>query len=235
MRKYDFPMMKTAFIFSEQSHALKLKVGAVLSKEGRILVTGYNGTISGQRNLCEDCSIIIPEISNEPFNLETSLKNFISVNTDGTLALFFRQDGINPVKLLTLLDKAFRLLFKEKEISLLESLPIIDEFTPKDIDKTVSILMRLFESDKLSYKGSYITNLKTRPYVLHAEQNVIAYAARNGISTDGATLYITHSPCKECAKLIAQSGIKEVVYSKEYRDTDGIDFLRDSNVNVRSL
>ena len=235
MRKYDFPMMKTAFIFSDQSHALKLKVGAVLSKDGRILVTGYNGTISGQRNLCEYCSIIIPELSNEPINLETSLTNFISVNTDGTLALFYRQDGINPVKLLTIPDKAFKLLFNTKEVSLLESLPIIDGLPAKDIDKIILILMRLFESDKLSYKGSYITNLKTRPYVLHAEQNVIAYAAKNGISTEGATLYITHSPCKECAKLIAQSGIKEVVYSKEYRDTEGINFLRESNVNVRSL
>lgn len=235
MRKYDFAMMKTAYIFSDQSHALKLKVGAVLAKDGRILVTGYNGTIAGQRNLCERCNIIIPEITNEPFSLETSLSNLFIVNSEGTLSLFFRQDGMNPVKLLTILEKAFRLLFKNKEQTLLESLPLKDVIPQKDIDKTITSLMLLLESDKLSYKGSYITELKTKPYVLHAEQNVIAYAARNGIPTEGATLYVTHSPCKECAKLIAQSGIVEVVYSKEYRDTEGINFLRESDVNVRSL
>lgn len=61
---------------------------------------------------------------------------------------------------------------------------------------------------------------------VHAEQNAIAYAARHGISTEGATLYTTCSPCPNCAKLIINSGIIRVVYLEQYRDTSGIDLLR---------
>lgn len=61
---------------------------------------------------------------------------------------------------------------------------------------------------------------------VHAEQNAIAYAARHGISTDGATLYCTLSPCLNCAKQIINSGIIRVVYLEQYRDTSGIDLLK---------
>ena len=72
----------------------------------------------------------------------------------------------------------------------------------------------------------------TKPYVLHAEANAITKVAKSGNSSDGATLYVTASPCLECAKLIIQSGIKRVVYSEEYRITDGIDLLRRAGVEV---
>lgn len=65
----------------------------------------------------------------------------------------------------------------------------------------------------------------TKPYVLHAEANAITKVARSNNSSDGATLYVTASPCLECAKLIIQSGIKRVVYNELYRITDGIDLL----------
>lgn len=65
----------------------------------------------------------------------------------------------------------------------------------------------------------------TKPEVIHAEMNAILKAARSGYSVDGSTLYLTLSPCTECAKLILQSGIKRVVYRDQYRKTDGIDFL----------
>jgi dCMP deaminase len=61
----------------------------------------------------------------------------------------------------------------------------------------------------------------TKPYVLHAEANAITKIARSGNSSDGATMYVTASPCIECAKLIIQSGIKRVVYSEKYRLEDG--------------
>lgn len=70
----------------------------------------------------------------------------------------------------------------------------------------------------------------TKPYVLHAEANAISKVAKSGNSSDGATLYVTASPCVECAKLIIQAGIKRVVYSDEYRLTDGIDLLRRAGV-----
>lgn len=129
--KYDTSMIITAFTFAEQSYCKRLKVGAVLAREGRILATGYNGTITGTSNTCE-CE-------------------------DGT----------------------------------------------------------------------------TSDFTLHAEQNLITFCAKHGIPTNGATIYITHSPCKQCSKLIAQSGITEVVYSTPYRDSEGLDFLSACNILTR--
>ncbi|MDT3365932.1 MAG: dCMP deaminase family protein [Bacteroidota bacterium] len=75
----------------------------------------------------------------------------------------------------------------------------------------------------------------TKPYVLHAEANAITKVAKSGNNSAGATLYITDSPCMECAKLIIQSGIRRVVYGDEYRLTDGIDLLRRAGVDVEKI
>jgi len=72
----------------------------------------------------------------------------------------------------------------------------------------------------------------TKWYVLHAEANAIAKVSGSTQSTKGSTLYITLSPCKECSKLIFQSGITRVVYSKKYKDQSGIDFLVKSGINI---
>jgi|TARA_B100001059_G_scaffold205245_1_gene215172 dCMP deaminase len=72
----------------------------------------------------------------------------------------------------------------------------------------------------------------TKWYVLHAEANAIMKVAASTQSTKGATLYITLSPCKECSKLIHQSGIKRVVYCEEYKDTSGLDFLKKAGVEL---
>ena len=75
----------------------------------------------------------------------------------------------------------------------------------------------------------------TKPYVLHAEANAITKLARSGNNSDGSTLYVTASPCIECAKLIIQAGIKRVVYGEKYRLTEGIDLLRRANIEVEYL
>ena len=75
----------------------------------------------------------------------------------------------------------------------------------------------------------------TKPYVLHAEANAITKVAKSGNSSLGATLYVTASPCMECAKLIIQAGIKRVVYRDEYRITDGIDLLRKAGIEVEKV
>ncbi len=75
----------------------------------------------------------------------------------------------------------------------------------------------------------------TNWYVLHAEANAILKVARSTQTCDGATLYITLSPCKECSKLIHQSGIKRVVYQNGYKDTSGIDFLTKAGVIVEQI
>lgn len=75
----------------------------------------------------------------------------------------------------------------------------------------------------------------TQWYVLHAEANAILKVARSTQTCDNATLYITLSPCKECSKLIHQSGIKRVVYKNGYRDTSGIDFLVKAGIEVAQI
>ena len=76
---------------------------------------------------------------------------------------------------------------------------------------------------------------KTKWYVLHAEANAILKVAKSSQSTDGATLYVTYSPCKDCSKLIVQSGIKRVIYGEEYRDIAGLAILREAGVDILKL
>lgn len=133
MARYDETMLATAKLFGELSYCEKKKVGAVIAKDGRILATGYNGTISGFDNQCETYD---------------------------------------------------------------------------------------FLEDKLV----------TSPFVIHAEQNVLIFCAKNGISTDGTTMYITLSPCIHCAKLIVQAGIKRVIFSEYYKDLSGLELLREAGL-----
>lgn len=79
------------------------------------------------------------------------------------------------------------------------------------------------------------SKLKTKPEVLHAETNALAKVAKSTNSSDGATLYVTHAPCLDCAKLIYQSGINSVFYRNTYRDEKGIEFLNKCNVEVSKI
>jgi len=80
-----------------------------------------------------------------------------------------------------------------------------------------------------------ITVLKSKPEVLHAETNAIAKLAKSNESGMGATMFITHAPCLDCAKLIYQSGISSVLYRDTYRDTSGITFLEKSKITVTQV
>lgn len=75
----------------------------------------------------------------------------------------------------------------------------------------------------------------TKPYVLHAEANAISKVARSGNSSENATLYVTSSPCIECAKLIIQAGIKRVVFYEKYRTADGCDLLKRAGIQVECV
>ena len=95
------------------------------------------------------------------------------------------------------------------------------------------------------YEGTYLDadgnkmhgryRLKTKPEVLHAESNAIAKLARSTNSGLGATMFVTHAPCMECAKLIYQSGISSVLYRNSYRDASGVAFLEKSGVAVTQV
>jgi len=87
-------------------------------------------------------------------------------------------------------------------------------------------------------KGNWLEKtgqLKTRPEVLHAETNAIAKLAKSNESGLGATMFITHAPCLDCAKLIYQSGISSVLYRDSYRDTSGVSFLEKSGITVAQI
>jgi dCMP deaminase len=85
--------------------------------------------------------------------------------------------------------------------------------------------------DVIQHSDDTIT-LKSKPEVLHAETNAIAKLAKSNESGMGATMFITHAPCLDCAKLIYQSGISSVLYRNTYRDTSGITFLERSGIEV---
>jgi len=97
------------------------------------------------------------------------------------------------------------------------------------------------EEPKIQWLGDdpiTVTNrykLKTKPEVLHAESNAIAKLAKSNNSGMGATMFITHAPCLDCAKLIYQSGIGSVLYRNSYRDTGGVTFLEKSGIQVEQV
>jgi dCMP deaminase len=179
-KKYDKTLMDTAKIWSNESYCDRKKVGAVIAQDSRIISTGYNGTISGAENCCEneiiDKVVICSECKGQSF--------------------WDREDNGIPFKHCTTCDT------------------------------------KVFEKDFI-YKE--VPRLVSKNTVVHAEANAIMFAAKNGIKTDGCTLYVTMSPCVECGKMIIQSGIKRVVYSESYRITDGIDFLKEHGVEVINL
>ena len=148
--------MKTKFIalfkdiairVAELSTARRLKVGAIVVKDDRIISIGYNGMPAGWDNNCEEWVDLTPE-----------------------------------------------------------------ERIWSDADRV----------------------LRTRPEVLHAESNAISKMARSSESAEGADLFVTHSPCMECAKLIYQSGIRNVWFGENYRSDSGLQFLRKSGVEVKN-
>ncbi len=89
--------------------------------------------------------------------------------------------------------------------------------------------------DEIQYPDAEGITLKTKPEVLHAETNAIAKLAKSNESGMGATMFITHAPCLDCAKLIYQSGIGHVLYRNSYRDTGGVSFLEKSGVKVKQI
>ena len=161
--------MQVAHIYADCSTAVRMKVGAIVVKDDRIISIGYNGMPAGWDNVCED-------------------KEFMPADAGGWLD----PDEVD------------------------EKWPFV---ATSDLDGAVI--------------GRY--RLKTKPEVLHAERNALDKLAKGNEGGDGASIFITHSPCLECAKSIYGAGIKEVFYSTDYRSTDGVNFLAKAGVKVTKL
>jgi dCMP deaminase len=171
-QKFIDAYMDTARRFAEISPAIRMKVGAIVVKDDRIISIGYNGMPVGWDNECEN-------------------KEYMKADAGGWL---------NP-------DEIY------------ETWPYSEE-----VEKTTA--------DGETYKYNARYKLVTKDEVLHAESNAIAKLAKSNDSGMGADLFITHSPCIHCAKLIHQSGIKRVWFGEHYRDDAGITFLEKSGVTV---
>jgi len=143
------------------SHGVRLKVGAVIVKDHRILSYGYNGTPAGFDNCCETKFYQTPDFS--------------SIPDSESFTMFPFEDGIGRYK------------------------------------------------------------LTSKPEVIHAEMNAIAKIANHGDSCKDATMFITHSPCIECAKLILQSGINKIYYKNVYRSVEGIELLNKSPYSIKVI
>lgn len=105
--------------------------------------------------------------------------------------------------------------------------------SPEEIEEGWPYKGEYTDADGNVMQGRY--RLKTKPEVLHAERNALDKLARGYEGGLGATLFVTHSPCLECAKSIYGAGIKEVIYKTDYRSNDGIKFLKDCNVIVKKI
>jgi deoxycytidylate deaminase len=191
--------METAIVWSKESYCERRKVGAVVERDGHILDTGYNGTIKGADNCCEDvyyeCNHCkaqessLEKLSNIPYNLGNMKLppnyeiNFMCKHCDNRISTF-KSD------------------FWSSEINRQEE---FDQFTKVMV---------------------------TNDFTIHAEQNIISNCAKEGISLKGATMYITTSPCKMCAKLIAGVGIVKVYYAQEYKDLSGVNYLNSLGIKT---
>ena len=106
---------------------------------------------------------------------------------------------------------------------------------PSGWDNNCEEVADVHPSDPRYDYNNFSKELKTKPEVLHAETNALAKIAKSTNSSDGASMFITHAPCLDCAKLVYQSGIKSVYYRNSYKNTDGIDFLNKCNVEVTMI
>lgn len=155
--------MDTAHRFAECSTAIRLKVGALIVKDDRIISIGYNGTPTGWSNMCE-----------------------------------------------------------RREFPKTDASAWVD---PSDLEKMYPY------TDELNRRYK----LKTLPEVLHAEMNAISKLAKSNESGAGATMFCTHAPCIDCAKMIYQAGITTLYYDESYRSPDGLDFLKKAGVMVKQF
>lgn len=103
--------------------------------------------------------------------------------------------------------------------------------TPSGFDNSCEEIINVTITDEHEAQP----NTVTKPSVIHAEINAVCKCAKTGISTMGATMYLTHSPCIECAKVIIQSGISSVIYAGEYRLKEGIELLIEAGIKVNQL
>jgi len=166
MSKFDKFLMETAKVWSKASSCKKRQVGAVIAKDTRVIAIGYNGTLPGFDNACEDNELVCIDC--------------------GTATVY---DEVE--------DSGYCHTCRRYAYTIIKS--------------------------------------RTKESVIHAEQNALMNALKNGISTNGSSMYITTAPCVNYSKLMISAGVKEVVYLEDYKTDDGIELLNESGVKTKKL
>lgn len=227
--KHD-TFMEMAFVLSKESKCCSHKVCALFVRDGRIISTGINGSVSGQKNCCDHAKemnwvgqeIPLPEIiSFEYKNMKNETKFF-----------HWTPNGQNQV------PNGTTHIINSKNWDVLKFIKSHSgnvylwtgntkwQPTRLTLDQMKNIVWTNENFGKRQY--SFINGTKLRPkfredhhtwsneHEIHAEMNGLIFAAKHGVSVDGSIMYVTHSPCVLCVKALAQSGIKMVVYSELY-------------------
>jgi len=218
MQKFDRPMMETAELWAKMSKCLRNQVGAVIAIDNNIITVGYNGTPSGyQIDLlrcpqCNSTKVILPSFSKSKFFCVDCAE---TIPTPKSL-----KTECEEYEFKTYIDKKCKvcdkgeLVFNEAEGYW--QCPECNEISKDELVETKEFVLKTVHSR-----------------VIHAEANALMFAARKGYPVEGATMYVTTSPCPNCALLIAQAKIKEVVYKETYKNTEGIEMLKELGVQVR--
>ena len=211
--KRDKTLLKTALLWAEESVCERLKVGAVLAKDERIISIGFNGTPQGlTKSIKKDCDLCN---GTGIYQNETCFNcggvGYIENNVSDNNCEIHRYRCLNC-------EEKFDNFIEEKDFKMCPHCNEIIEV--KKDNKVIS--------------KNYLDVYETNTNVIHAEMNALMFAAKQGISTNGATMYVTHSPCINCAKHILQAGIKRLVYAEDYRDNSGIELLK-SKIKVDKI
>lgn len=238
LEKFDKQYLRMAQVWAENSYAKRLKVGALIVKDRMIISDGYNGTVSGFKNECEYI-----EYQRKPHPY------FLGIEADTEGNIFKNGEPISKWLHTSGKYQCCRIMGLQRKVSHVIMSTFVNNPDPYFYTQINHINHNVEDNrlinlewcsnrdpnDPRTFQTIKYPDLKTHPYVLHAEANAITKVAQSTNSSKDATLYTLVSPCMECAKLIIQAGIKRVVYAEEYRITEGIDLLRQAGIVVDKI
>ncbi len=230
--KWDESFMMTAKLVGDR-HATcaRVKVGCVIAKDRRIVSIGYNGVASKQEH-CVDkfTKMIVPQDQ----HTEDQYTNLYDVLRTAKVHEFHDMIGLNGYNV-RIFDRPMR----DREAKVIfEWILSIDVAYQAYVGNNKPLLERIEEVKEEFFNSDAFKTLHREWSIdneLHAEQNAIGFAAKNGIDISGASLYCTITPCRYCAKLIVSSGIKRVFYGAVYDREDTRDYFKQNNIETTQI
>lgn len=243
-------LMQTAYLVSQESKCVSWKVGAIIVKDGRIISTGVNGSPAGGHNCCDHARTQKWIKQNPHQNKKYLVKDFRGYYYDTDTEATYDHAFEIP-------EEAHIALKTNRSVDFYKNVngtAYLWHWDDKDWIYTNQFFSNIVARRKIVWRSPNLDkNLRPVEVLdpehrsehskwsdineIHAEMNALLFASKHGLSVNGATMYVTLSPCIQCAKAIAQSGIKTLVYCETYdKNIPGWDsVLQDNNVNVQVL